>query len=141
MSTSPISPEVMSLLKKISQLTAEEASEVEHFIEFLVTKKGSTLHYADMMPDIEDSSTDTISEFIASFTASPISPPHTSPHYSSDLCEKDKFDRDNRVIIAPEEPVEKQCDGIDFADINARFAKKREEKRGEKSKLEELDWL
>ena len=144
MSASPISPEVLSLLKKMSQLTAEEVCEVEHFIEFLLTKKGSTLHHADMILDNADdaSHTDTISEFIASFTASPVSQPsQTLSDSSHQVSTPDR----NHVIIAPEEHVlEDYPTHIDFADINARFSKKREELHGKRSKgspLEDLDWL
>jgi hypothetical protein len=167
MSASPISPQVLSLLGKISQLTAEEVYEVEHFIEFLLTKKERSLHYSDMIPDStqDTSHTNTISEFIASFTAPPISQADISQEYSDsfpsdfsrDFSEKEKEqnkisiikqmgDKEStHVIIAPEEPIcENSPNEIDFADINARFAKKREEQNKEKpkkSKLKELDWL
>ena len=167
MSASLISPKVLSLLGKISQLTAEEVCEVEHFIEFLLTKKERSLFYSDMMAEnMEDTShTDTISEFIASFTTSPISQTDISqknsdsfpPHFSFDFAEKDKEQNkismikqvndieSNHVIIAPDDPIGgSNSSEIDFADINARFAKKREEQNEEKSKksaLKELDWL
>jgi hypothetical protein len=146
MSASPISQEVLSLLKKMSKLTAEEVCEVEHFIEFLLTKKGSTLHHADMTLDnTEDASyTDTISEFIASFTASPMPQPSISQNSSDSSHQVSTIDS-NHVIIAPEEQVlEDYPTNIDFADINARFSKKREElhgKRSKRSNLEDLDWL
>jgi len=165
MSASPISQTILRLLEKMSQLTAEEVCEVDHFIEFLLTKKGRTLHHVDMMQDPQDAShTDTISEFIASFTGSPIPQPHTSqkssdssPHFSSPFSRKEKeqnkanmveqaFDGESsRVIIAPEEGVlEDHPNDIDFADINARFSKKREGQHGGKSKeskRDDLDWL
>ncbi|MDR2854887.1 MAG: DUF2281 domain-containing protein [Methanomicrobiales archaeon] len=169
MSASPISPKVISLLEKISQLTAEEVLEVEHFIEFLLTKKERTLYHSNIISDNTKSTshTDTISEFIASFPASPISQAHTSqefsdslfPHSSFDFSEKEEEQKNsmikqvapvdkNQVIIAPEEPVPKKSPSdIDFTDINARFARERDKKNKEnreepkKVTSKGIDWL
>ena len=161
MSASPISPKVINLLEKISQLTIDEVHEVENYIEFLLTKKEDISDHFEMMTD-NTSHADTISEFIASF-ASPSAlapseqniPPLPFSTYSSEKTEAQskpdsrieqiRDEESSQVIIAPEEPSsEEYPNEIDFADINTRFAKKREEQQGKEKKeshFEHLDWL
>jgi hypothetical protein len=171
MSVSSISPDVLRLLEKISHLTIDEAEKVEDFIDFLRSKKEKESDYLGIVPDnTKDRSTDTTttSNFLVSSTSSQsgistMQPqqtpePFPSPLYvpgkpigrnevlqESDSKEKCKIES-NYVIVAPEESIsEKHPTDIDFADINARFAKKREEQRSEKNNRgthsEDLDWL
>jgi len=169
MSAASISPNVLRLLEKISHLTIEETEKVEDFINFLLSKKEDESQYSDIKPDnANETSTAIILDFLASSTssqsdASTIQPEQTleslpSPLYvseesiegnkmeeESDVEKRDSIES-NHVIVAPEEPIsENYPTDIDFADINARFAYKREEQREEKDNKrthsEDLDWL
>ena len=159
MSSSAISPDVLRLIEKMSHLTIEEMQEVENFIDFLRSKRENKSHYSDILPhNTKDTSRAKISDFIASFPLSrsdisgmqpqPVSESSLFPLYVPEKSiETNKMSgKSNHVIIAPEEPIsEKHPADIDFADINARFAKKREEKREEQNNNEtdskDLDWL
>jgi len=170
MPSSAISQDILRFLEKISHLTIEETQEVENFIDFLLSKKENESHYSDIIPDnTKDTLHAEISDFIASFTSShsdvsemqpqPIPDVHSPLYVSEESIEGNEIPNEsggiketcsiesNHVIVAPEEPVsEKYPADIDFADINARFAKKREERKKEDKNnkgthSEDLDWL
>ncbi|MCL2460649.1 MAG: hypothetical protein FWF19_04795 [Euryarchaeota archaeon] len=162
MSSPAISPDVLRLIEKMSHLTIEEIQEAESFIDFLRSKKESKSHYSDIVPDnTKDTSHAETSDFIASFASFPLSRSDVSemqPQSGSEsslfplyvpekfIERNDMLNESNHVIVAPEEPIaENFPSDIDFADINARFAKKREENREKQNNNEihskDLDWL
>ena len=159
MSSPAISPDVLRLIEKMSHLTIEEIQEAESFIDFLRSKKESKSHYSDIVPDnTKDTSHAETSDFIASFALSRSDVSEMQPQSGSEsslfplyvpekfIERNDMLNESNHVIVAPEEPIaENFPSDIDFADINARFAKKREENRKEQKNNEihskDLDWL
>jgi len=168
MPVSSISPNDLRLIEKISHLTIEGREKVEDFIDFLLSKKENESDYSDIVPDSKkDKLTDIVSNFFTSPTSSqpdistmqpqqepePLPIPLYVPEKAVERNEVEESDVNekysivsNNLIVAPEEPIsEKYPTDIDFADINARFAKKREEQIDEKDNKkphsEELDWL
>ena len=144
MSAASISPDIIRLLEKISHLTLDDTEKVEDFIDFLLSKKEGESQSSAIVPDTAKDAS------ILQLEQTPNPLPEKS--IESDEMEKESdtgkisHRESSPVIIALEEPIsEKYLDDIDFADINTRFAKKRDEEGEQRDKKrirpKELDWL
>ncbi len=126
----------MTLEEKIALLSPDLRSQVEDYVDFLISRMpDSDLPSASSFSDMDEEEEDSADNI--SFSGSRSSDAHNpSPAVRGRA-------GSSGIILAEERPVEENTDSIDFADINSRFGhtQTREEQKGPGRLKRFLDWM
>jgi len=126
----------MTLEEKIASLSPRLRSQVEDYVDFLISRMpDSELPSVSPFSDMDDEGEDRADE--SSFSEC------KSSHAQKPSPLVRGRAGSSGIILAEERPVEENPDYIDFADINSRFGhtKSEEEKKGPGRLKRFLDWM